>query len=203
MANTRPDIMAPEAREDIQRIKSIAGLLQNTPRFIRNFILKRIRKSVVSMSELALPQEMKEDEREEILNRILTMFSDSKIIIDYANDDVFENNFWYRMSYGIGKSIIYSDAGDSYTDKKELGLINLRAFFEAPMKELVNYSKEEIVNLENSQIVLKDTEGKTIGGKISSITILYLWHGTKMGVIGGKDSSGLEPIKVVHFKEMA
>lgn len=201
MANTRPDIMAPEAREDIQRVKSIAGLLQNSPRLIRNFILKRIRKSVVSMSKLAMPQDMKEEEREEILNRILKMYSDPKIIIDYANDEVFANDFWYRMSYGIHNTDIHIGDVVITPEKIKLGSINLQIFFEAPMKDLINYSEDEFLDLDKSQIAFKNSDGETVEGEISSITTLYLWHGTKMGVVGGKDKSGLEPIKVYHFKE--
>lgn len=201
MANTRPDIMAPEARGDIQRIKSIAGLLQKSPRFIRDFILKRIRKSVISMSQLAMPQDMKEEEKEEILNRILNMYSDSQIIIDYANDEVFANEFWYRMSYGIHKTCIHLGDVVFTPDTIKLGSINLHSFFEAPMKELINYSEDDFLDLDASQVLLKNSDGETVEGEISSVTMLYLWHGTKMGVVGGKDKSGLEPIKVHHFKE--
>lgn len=201
MANTRPDIMAPEAREDIQRVKSIAGLLQNSPRLIRNFILKRIRKSVVSMTKLAMPQDMKEEEREEILNRILKMYSAPQIIIDYANDEVFADDFWYRMSYGIHNTDIHSGDIVFSPDNIELGSINLYSFFEAPMKELINYSEEEFLDLDKSQVVLKNSDGETVEGEISSVSMLYLWHGTKVGVVGGQGYSGLEPIRVYHFKE--
>ena len=201
MANTRPNIMAPEAREDIQRVKSIASLLQKCPRFIRNFILNRIRKSVISMSKLAMPQDMKEEEKEEMLNRIHNMYSDSHIIIDYANDEVFANDFWYKMSYGIHKTDMHLGDVAFTPEKIKLGSINLHAFFEAPMKEIINYSEDGFLELDKPQVVLKNSNGETVEGEISSVTTLYLWYGTKRGVIGGKYKSGLEPIVVYHFKE--
>lgn len=202
MANTRPDVMAPEAREDILRMKSLAGLLQNSSRFFRNIILRRIRKTVSVMSMSSMPDNMSKEEKEEVLQHIIEMYSDPQVIIDYANDEVFSNDFWYKLSYGIGRSGKYFTKPDSSQESKKNGIVNLDEFFNAPMQELIEYSENEIMGLlkNGTTINLGKHEGNTVFGKILSISTLYLWHITKMGKAGGKDGSGLEPINIFHMR---
>ena len=201
LANTRPDIMAPEAREDIIRMKFLAELLQNSPKIIRNIILRRIRKSVSAMSMASMPDNMSKEEKKEVLQRIIKMYSDPQVIIDYANDEVFSNDFWYKLSYGIGRSGKYLTKPDSSQESKKIGIVNLDAFFNAPMRELIEYSENEIMGFfqNGTKINLGKHERNTVFGKILSVSTLYLWHITKMGKAGGKDGSGLEPISVFHM----
>lgn len=199
MANTRPDIMAPEAREDILRIKSLASLLQNS-RFLGWWILRRIRKSMVSMSKLSMPSNMSKEEKEEVMQKIVGMYSDPRQIIDYANDEVFSEDFWHKLSYGIGESGLFlKDDVNSLS-----GYVNLQSYFDAPMNDLINYSENELLDLiSKTPIVhLEGINGKSIDGKITSVTRKYLWHITKMGIPGGINESGLEPINVFHMSPM-
>lgn len=201
MANTRPDIMAPEAREDIQRIKSLASLLQKSPGFIRRFILRRIRKNAIFMSRSAMPNKMNVDEKNEIIQKIAEMYSNPQTIIEYANDEVFSNDFWYRLSYNIGKSEVHSGTVCLSSDKFTLGVINLKKYFDSPMTELINFYEKDFQEHVGctTQVQIKDCNGIIINGEIKSVTTLFLWHATRMGVSGGQLGSGIEPLKVFHF----
>ena len=149
----------------------------------------------------SMPDNMSKEEKKEVLQRIIEMYSDPQVIIDYANDEVFSNDFWYKLSYGIGCSGKYFTKPDSSQESKKIGIVNLDDFFNAPMRELIEYSENEIMGFfqNGTTINLGKHEENTVCGKILSVSTLYLWHITKMGNAGGKDGSGLEPINIFHM----
>lgn len=113
-------------------------------------------------------------------------YSDPKAIMAYANDAVFKNDFWNRISYQT----------ERVTSAFKNGTIDVDTFMDTPMQELTKFKDENlrIAADSNSQIRLKGKKYHVTEGKKR-----YLWLATRMGMPTMKDAPGIEIVQTYNL----
>ena len=174
LANTRPDvIMDSEAQQQISSLKEVANIMRFIPKRMRVKMLRPI-------IEKSVPSDLLDDEKNKIVDDIISMYSDPKTIIAYANEAVFNEDFssWSNISYQT----------DIVTSAFKDDVIDVDAFMDTPMLELNKFENEDLVNAidENKPINLKGKQFYIKKGKKR-----YIWLTTRMGEPVVKDAPGL------------
>lgn len=174
LANTRPDvIMDSEAQQQISSLKEVANIMRFIPKRMRVKMLRPI-------IEKSVPSDLLDDEKNKIVDDIISMYSDPKTIIAYANEAVFNEDFssWSNISYQT----------DIVTSAFKDDVIDVDAFMDTPMLELNKFENEDLVNAidENKPINLKGKQFYIKKGKKR-----YIWLTTRMGEPVVKDAPEL------------
>lgn len=95
LSNTRPDTMGPECLAQVKQLKMIAKLMRYSTEEMKRQMLDNLRANF----ELSVPKTLEEDERKQMIDDMIKMYSDPDEIERYANDDVFKEEFWNDISY--------------------------------------------------------------------------------------------------------
>ena len=112
--------------------------------------------------------------------------SKPKVIMAYANDAVFKDEFWNNISYQT------DDATAAFNDD----IIDVDTFIDTPIQELTKLKDENlrIAADSNSQIKLKGKKYYVSEGKKR-----YLWLATRMGMATVKDAPGIEIVQTYNL----
>lgn len=182
LSNTRPDTMGPETLRQIDGLKRIAWVMRFMTRKKRAFFAEQMR----PMIEQGVPSDLPREDREKMVNDLLAMYSDPKVIMSYANDAVFKNVFWNNISYQT----------ERVTAAFKDGTIDVDTFIDTPMQELRKFKDENLRSAADStsQIKLKGQKYYVGEGKKR-----YLWLATRMGQPTVKDAPGLEIIQTYNL----
>lgn len=182
LSNTRPDTMGPETLRQIVGLKKMAWIMRFMTKKKRAFLAEQMR----PMIEQGVPSDMSEEDRNKMVNDLLTMYSDPKAIMAYANDDVFKDTFWNNISYQT----------DRVTAAFKNGSIDVDAFIDTPMQELTKFKDENLHESAdcNLQIKLKGKKYYVGEGKKR-----YLWLATRIGMPTVKDAPGLEVLQTYNL----
>ena len=150
----------------------------------RNVIEQMMRPRI----EESVPNVISPEERDKMVNDILTMYSDPKAILEYVNDPVFKNEFWNNISYQT-KRITAAYKTDTQT-------VDVEEFMETPMKELTKYTDNKLrTTIDNSSPIKLKRKKYYVGeGKKR-----YLWFATRMGQPTIKDAPGIEIIQTYNL----
>ncbi|MCM1510957.1 MAG: hypothetical protein NC116_09615 [Clostridium sp.] len=191
LSNTRPDTMGPESMNQVKQLKMIAKLMRFSPKSVKEQMLENLRSTV----EQSVPHNIPENERNEMIENMMVMYSDPDEIERYANDDVFKESFWNKISY-------QTESSTSCFDKQS---IDVDKFMSIPMDEVTGH---DISDFEKAS-VLPDNKinlGSWLHPKYYKVTKSshdrYLWMATRMGKpsVKGGNAPGLETIPIYNIK---
>lgn len=174
LANTRPDVIIDsEARQHICSLKKVAKIIAFMPKSMRVKMLRPI-------IEESIPVSLSEDERNKLLDEVISMYCNPKSLMAYANETVFDKEFssWSNISYQV----------DFVTAAFKDDIIDVDEFMDAPMQELNIFEDKDLINAVDKKklINLKDKQFYIKKGKKR-----YIWLATRMGETVVKDAPGL------------
>lgn len=190
LSNTRPDTMGPECLAQVKQLKMIANLMRYSTEEMKQQMLENLRANF----ELSVPKTLEEDERKQMIDDMIKMYSDPDEIERYANDDVFKEEFWNDISYQT------AEATTCFTS----GRIDVDKFMSIPMDEVTGHPLEDFVkaSFKNDGCINLGSWIHPLKYKVSKANIdRYLWLATRMGRPTVKDgnASGLERIPIYNI----
>lgn len=190
LSNTRPDTMGPECLAQVKQLKMIANLMRHSTEEMKQQMLENLRANF----ELSVPKTLEEDERKQMIDDMIKMYSDPDEIERYAQDDVFKEEFWNDISYQT------AEATSCFTD----GHIDVDKFMSTPMDEVTGHPLEDFVkaSLENEDTINLGTSENPLKYKVSKANIdRYLWLATRMGrpTVKEGNAPGLERIPIYNI----
>lgn len=190
LSNTRPDTMGPECLAQVKQLKMIANLMRHSTEDMKRQMLENLRANF----ELSVPKTLEEDERKQMIDDMIKMYSDPDEIERYANEDVFQEKFWNDISYQT------AEATDCFTNNR----IDVDRFMSTPMDEVTGHPLEDFVkaSLKNDSCINLGSWIHPLKYKVSKANIdRYLWLATRMGEPTIKDGNapGLERIPIYNI----
>lgn len=193
LSNTRPDTMGPECLAQVKQLKMIANLMRHSTEEMKQQMLENLRANF----ELSVPKTLEEDERKQMIDDMIKMYSDPDEIERYANDDVFQEKFWNDISYQTAEST------DCFTNNR----IDVDKFMSTPMDEVTGHPLEDFVkaSLENEGTINLGTSENPLKYKVSKANIdRYLWLATRMGrpTVKEGNAPGLERIPIYNITRL-
>lgn len=193
LSNTRPDTMGPECLAQVKQLKMIAKLVRYSTEEMKRQMLDNLRANF----ELSVPKTLEEDERKQMIDDMIKMYSDPDEIERYANDDVFKEEFWNDISYQT------AEATSCFVN----GCIDVDEFMSIPMDEITGHSLDDFVkaSLKNGGAINLGSWIHPLKYKVSKANIdRYLWLATRMGKPTIKDGNapGLERIPIYNITKL-
>lgn len=193
LSNTRPDTMGPECLAQVKQLKMIAKLMRYSTEEMKRQMLDNLRANF----ELSVPKTLEEDERKQMIDDMIKMYSDPDEIERYANDDVFKEEFWNDISYQT------AEATSCFVN----GCIDVDEFMSIPMDEITGHSLDDFVkaSLKNGGAINLGSWIYPLKYKVSKANIdRYLWLATRMGKPTIKDGNapGLERIPIYNITKL-
>lgn len=193
LSNTRPDTMGPECLAQVKQLKMIAKLMRYSTEEMKRQMLDNLRANF----ELSVPKTLEEDERKQMIDDMIKMYSDPDEIERYANDDVFKEEFWNDISYQT------AEATSCFVN----GCIDVDEFMSIPMDEITGHSLDDFVkaSLKNGGAINLGSWIHPLKYKVSKANIdRYLWLATRMGKPTIKDGNapGLERIPIYNITKL-
>lgn len=179
LSNTRPDTMGPECLEQVKQLKMIANLMRNSTEDMKQQMLENLRANF----ELSVPKTLEDDERKQMIDDMIKMYSDPEEIERYANDDVFQEKFWNDISYQT------AETPDCFINNR----IDVDKFISTPMDEVTGHPLEDFVkaSLKNDSCINLGSWIHPLKYKVSKANIdRYLWLATRMGRPTKKEGNG-------------
>lgn len=189
LSNTRPDTMGPECMDQVKQLKMIANLMRKSPASVKEQMLENLRVSF----EQSVPRTIPENNRKEMIDNMMAMYSDPDEIERYTDDDVFKESFWNIISYQT----------KDQTSCFENNRIDVDKFMSIPMIEVTGKRMDDF------QEATTSSDGKINLGswmhpqyyKVTKAKIdRFLWLATRMGKPTIKDGGapGLERIPIYN-----
>lgn len=193
LSNTRPDTMGPECLAQVKQLKMIAKLMRYSTEEMKRQMLDNLRANF----ELSVLKTLEEDERKQMIDDMIKMYSDPDEIERYANDDVFKEEFWNDISYQT------AEATSCFVN----GCIDVDEFMSIPMDEITGHSLDDFVkaSLKNGGAINLGSWIHPLKYKVSKANIdRYLWLATRMGKPTIKDGNapGLERIPIYNITKL-
>ncbi len=198
-ANTRPDTMGPECMNNIDQMRSICNSINNSNFIVRSFL----KWSIKQMLKKSIPTTLSEREKKEMLKKTLKLYTNKDELDLYLSDEVFQDDFWNKLSYQTEwPTPAFIKVKDNNIEKTS---IDIEAFLNAPMNELISATVDELQTKSNlNEKVSIQTGHKHIELYVKeSENKRYLWLATRMGqpVEKGNNPPGLEDIPVFELSE--
>lgn len=186
LSNTRPDTMGPEMLQQVRQMKQLAKILRFSPSSIKEQILANLRETLSA----SIPSELPEDQKKEMLNEMLAMYSNPDELEKYASDDVFQDTFWNNISYQVNRRTP-AFIGDG---------IDVDSFMQVPMQELTSLDDGKLSKICRKKGTTEVTNLEGMGMyNVSLGTTRYMWLATRMGQPTVKDAPGLEVIQTYNL----
>lgn len=198
-ANTRPDTMGPECMNNIDQMRSICDSINNSNFIVRSFL----KWSIKQMLKKSIPTTLSEREKKEMLKKTLKLYTNKDELDLYLSDEVFQDNFWNKLSYQTEwPTPAFIKVKDNNVEKTS---IDIEAFLNAPMNELISATVDEL----QTKSYLNEKVSIQTGHKHIELYVKesgnkrYLWLATRMGqpVVKGNNPPGLEDIPVFELSE--
>ena len=183
LSNTRPDTMGPEMIQQVRQMKQLAKILRISSEAIKNEIITNLKESLA----MSIPMDLPEEQKEAMLNDLISLYSDPDELEKYASDEVFQETFWKNLSYQVEKQ----------TPAFVKDHIDVDAFMNTPMLELTKLDDEKLRKRDGKKKTV-ELSGKTY--TIEPGKTRYLWLATRMGQPTIKDAPGIEIIQTLDLK---
>lgn len=181
LSNTRLDTMGPESVNYIQ-LMEFADQVEEIP-YLLKFLVKRKMKKALKMS---IPNDLPRKEKSKILKDMLNLYMSPTELRRYANDDVFKDEFWHKISYAVSTNL----AKD----------FEMKKWVLSPMDDLTSATIKELEEASlNGRITLKNKNG-SVELIIKKGKPYYLWLATRMGIPTEKDAPGLEKVQTYNLQ---
>ena len=186
LSNTRPDTMGPEMLQQVSQMKQLAQVLRTSPDFIKKQILANLKETLSA----SIPSELPDDQKEEMLSGLLSLYSNPDELEKYASDDVFQDLFWKNILYQVGQKT------SAFIGNR----IDVDAFMQVPMLELTNLNDSMLSEIctNDGTAELSDSEANE-KYKVSVGMTRYLWLATRMGQPTVKNAPGLEVFQAYNL----
>ncbi len=191
LSNTRPDTMGPEMLNQVHQLSQIANFLKSklVPRVLKEQMLNNLRENF----EKSVPNNLSEDERAEMIENMMSLYSDPDEIDKYVNDDVFKTSFWNNISYQT------SICTPCFHDDN----IDVDSFLQIPMLEITNLEIKDFESATKTKDNIISIRGNNYNVTRASFN-RYLWLATRMGkpTIGEiSETPGLEIIPIYNLSQ--
>lgn len=189
LSNTRPDTMGPECMDQVKQLKMIAKIIRFSPESVKEEMLKNLRVSF----EQSVPRTIPENDRKEMIDNMMAMYSDPDEIERYTDDDVFKESFWNIISYQTEKK----------TSCFENDRIDVDKFMARPMAEVTGKCIEDFQEATISPDA-KINLGSWVHPQYYKVSKAasdrYLWLATRMGkpTIKENNAPGLDRIPIYN-----
>lgn len=190
LSNTRPDTMGPECLEQVAQLKLIADFMRTSPISVKEQMLENLRMSF----EQGVPKTIPQQERNEMIENMMAMYSNPDEIEKYTNDDVFKESFWNTISYQTEpKTSCFANE-----------LIDVDKFMSIPMDEVTGHDISDFEKASASSDK-KINLGSWLHPKYYNVSKSshdrYLWLATRMGKPTVKEGNapGLETIPIYNL----
>lgn len=183
--NTRPGKMDYTAPRTVRDLKKLAWKLFFTTKKKRKLLFEQLRPII----ELSVPGNLPFEERDQMVNDLLAMYSDPRDIMAYTKDDVFKETFWNNISCQT----------DYFTPAYKDGAIDVDAFIDTPMRELTQFNDEILrpAVRDDKAIMLKGQRYYVREGKTR-----YFWVPTHNGVPSVEDASGIKIAQTYYWQPL-
>ena len=148
----------------------IAKLMRFSPQSVKEQMLENLQITF----EQSVPRTMPENDRNEMIDNMMAMYSNPDEIEKYTDDDVFKDSFWNTISYQT----------DDKTSCFENDNIDVDKFMARPMIEVTGKSIEdfqEASNLPDGKINLGSRVHPKYYKVAKAANDRYLWLATRMG----------------------
>lgn len=200
-ANTRPDTMGPECMNNIEQMRSICDSISKSNFIVRSFLKWGIKQ----MLKKSIPTTLSERDKKEMLKKTLKLYTNKNELDLYLSDEVFQDNFWNKLSYQTEwPTPAFIKVKDKDKDKEMIS-IDIEAFLNAPMNELISLTVEELqTKSKRNEKVTIQTKNKHVELNVKeSGNKRYLWLATRMGqpIVKGDNPPGLEKIPIFELSE--
>lgn len=192
LSNTRPDTMGPECMDQVKQLQEMAKVLRECGLIKKQLLLAGLRSSF----EQSVPKLLPPKERRKMIEDLMDLYSDPNKIEEYANDAVFQNDFWTRISYQT------KPRTECFHD----GNIDVDRFLSIPMDEVSTLTQDDFLSVTKDGSLLNFgtiTEPQEM--KVSKAPIdRYLWLATRMGQPTIKEGNvpGLERIPIYNIERI-
>ena len=202
LSNCRPNTMGPECLKQIQAMKEQAIFLKTLDEESRNEIVEKMR----PILEYNIPRNIPEDARREMLSEMLLMYQEPDRFINYANDDVFQQDFWEKLSFPL----LYSVLALTICPVPSTQTIDIESFLALPMQNIIDYTPEQLSTIAKKQqaIPIKVNGNGQHKQVVTTVEVFedkknprYLWMATRMQKANGNAAPGLDRIPLFHLKE--
>lgn len=182
--------MGPECLMQVKQLKMIAKLMRYSTEKMKLQMLDNLRANF----ELSVPKTIEEDERKQMIDDMIKMYSDPDEIERYANDDIFKEVFWNDISYQTAET----------TSCFANGRIDVDKFMSIPMGEVTGHPLEDFAkaSFKNDGCINLGSWIHPLKYKVSKASIdRYLWLATRMGKPTIKEGNvpGLERIPIYNI----
>jgi len=187
LSNTRPDTMGPGCLNQVKQLTQIADFLRS--KFVPKLLKKQLLDNLRSTFEMSVPKGLPDEEREAMIDNMMSMYSNPDEIDKYVGDDVFQEPFWNDISYQTALMT------PCFQDDR----IDVDKFMSIPMEELTKYTIDDFRKAAKSQV--KNLNIKGIPFQISKAQYnRHLWLATRMGQPTQKDGCppGLDCIEIYN-----
>lgn len=193
LANTRPDTMGPECLAQIKQMKLMAKMMRFCTGNMKRQMLDELRRNIEQM----VPESLIPEERENMIESVINLYSNPKEMERYANDDVFKDKFWNEISYQT------KDKTDCFTSDG----IDVDKFISIPMEELTGYSLGDLAGIVEAkrQKINFGTRWSPLFYQVTKAnTERFLWLATRMGnpTIKAGNAPGLERIPIYNIRHI-
>ena len=164
-------------------MKQLAKILRISPEAIKKEIIANLKESLA----MSIPMDLPEDQKDAMLNDLISLYSDPDELEKYASDEVFQETFWKNLSYQVEKQT------PAFVEDH----IDVDAFMNTPMLELTKLDDEKLRKRYSKKKTV-ELSGKTYS--IEPGKTRYLWLATRMGQPTIKDAPGIEIIQTFDLK---
>ena len=182
LANSRidSDLENTCISKQMNGLKKLVWIMRLLPSKIRAKFVERMRPKIAD----GIPNTISEEEKKEMIDDILKMYSNPKAIKSYISEDVFKSDFrkWSNISYQT----------ERVTAAFKNNSINIETFIDTPMLELTKFKAEDLRTVANSNSLI---ELKGLKYRVSDGKKRYIWYPTRKGLQIVRDAPGLEIIQ--------
>lgn len=206
LSTTRVDSMGPEAKENVdEKIKWAKALLAlknfkflglPVGRFFFNLKLNYLQHIFSFTIPARIP------EREKMLDEIMDMYRNPDKLIEYFNDYIYSDEFWYTLSCQLENiTSVYKDVKMKEGIPVEITSKVVDEFLQTPEKECIQLTEQEISNelaITNKIEVRNSITKNTLCTVVKIEQPNYLWLATRLGNVQG--TNGLEVLNRFTLK---
>ena len=184
---------------NIDQMRSICDSINNSNFIVRSFL----KWSIKQMLKKSIPTTLPERDKKEMLKKTLMLYTNKDELDLYLSDEVFQDNFWNKLSYQTEwPTPAFIKVKDNNIEKTS---IDIDAFLNAPMDELIPHTVEELQTKSklNEKVTIQ-ADNKLVELNVKeSENKRYLWLATRMGqpTVKGNNPPGLEEIPIFELSE--
>lgn len=190
LSNTRPDTMGPENLEQVRQLSQVAEFLRSEaiPETFKQQMLENLKSSI----EASIPQDLSDEDRKQMFESMMNLYSDPAEIDKYVKDDIFQESFWNDISYQTIRVTPCFNGTHIDTD----------TFLSLPMQELTDRHIADFESASRSRNRTIQLNNKTYTVERANAD-RYLWLATRMGKPTIGEISGTPGLEIIPIYNLS